>query len=244
MQAVGKLRYWRIYGILPLLLLVGLYIDGVSFSAHVAWSQWITNALVLAAYVWIYMHVSKQVQRLMVYGLIVATGGEVVFSLLLGMYTYRLDNVPIYIPFGHAVVYASIYYIVREPLIRHNHQSVERWLYIAMILYSVGWLLWANDLFGFVGSIVILWLFRKRPHIRLFFLVMFFAVALLEILGTQFGCWVWPSVWFDIFTWMPSANPPSGISVFYFGFDAGCLWIYKHIRSKSWMRMKRLRSRS
>ena len=235
------MRYWAIYGILPFLLLVGLYVDGAEVSSEAAWSQWITNGLVIAAFLWIYLHATRQVQRLMVYGLLVATGGEMVFSLLLGMYTYRLDNVPLYIPFGHAVVYASVYYFVREPWIRRYQESVERGLYVAMILYALAWLIFANDVLGFMGTMLIVWVFRKRPQIRLFFLVMFFAVALLEILGTGFGCWVWPPIWFDLIPWVPSANPPSGISVFYFAFDAGCLWIYKHVRPESWNRVKRMR---
>jgi hypothetical protein len=221
--------------------LIGLYADGLAVAEHLAHNQWITNGLVIATFVWMYLNVSKQVQRLMVFGLLVAAGGEAVFSLLLGMYTYRLDNVPLYIPFGHSVVYASVYYFVREPLIRHHREGVERGLYVAMILYAFGWLIFADDVLGFAGTMLIVWLFRKRPKIRLFFLVMFFAVALLEVLGTSFGCWVWPPIWFDLIPWVPSANPPSGISVFYFAFDAGCLWIYKHVRPQSWRRMKRMR---
>jgi hypothetical protein len=174
----------------------------------------------------------------MLYGLVVALAGEVFFSLILEMYRYRLGNVPVYVPFGHALIYASVYYFVREPVVFRHRQRIIALLYPLMILYSTLWLLLAHDVLGFVCMLTVLLLLRRWPESRLFFLLMFFMIVYLELMGTAYGCWHWPPVWFGHFDWVPSANPPSGISVFYFGFDAGCLWLYKHLNRGQWCRMR------
>jgi hypothetical protein len=70
---------------------------------------------------------------------------------------------------------------------------------------------------------------------------MYLAVAYLKIIGTSYECWKWPSTAFNYFTFLPSANPPTGISFFYFGLDLGCLWLYKKRHKIAWSRMKNVR---
>lgn len=181
-------------------------------------------------------------QHAELFGLIVALVGEVLFALVFGMYTYKLENLPLYVPFGHSLLYASVYYIVKEPLVKKYQELIIKYLYFSMILYSTLWLVFANDTFGFICMLVILFLFKRYPKTKLFFLFMFFVIVYLELLGTYYGCWHWPDIWFDKVSFISSANPPSGISVFYFGFDVGCLWLYKHYDKTRWQRMKKLRS--
>jgi hypothetical protein len=217
-------------------------LDSQSFTQTYQEAQWITNILVIITFIAIYRKVSKQVKQLMFFGLIVAIGGEVLFSLVLGMYTYRLENLPLYVPFGHAIIYASIYYLLKEPLIQKYQNKIIKTLYILMIIYSTTWLILGDDMFGFICMLIILWLFKRRPSTKLFFLLMFFTIVYLELLGTYYQCWYWPNIWFDQFSWISSANPPSGISVFYFAFDAGCLWFYKRFNPLKWQRFKRLKA--
>jgi len=243
MQANYSLfRHANFYLLLLVTLFFGLYLDSVELSQKLPWSQWLANVLVFSVFVYIYVNVSKKLKKLMLYGLIVAFGGEVLFSLVLGMYTYRLDNLPIYVPFGHVIIYAVVYYFVKEPLVQKHKDKIVSTLYWSMILYATAWLVFANDLFGFLCMLVILWVFKRRPNAKLFFLVMFFVIVYLELIGTYFQCWVWPEIWFNQFSWVTSANPPSGIAVFYFAFDAGCLWFYKKFNSATWNRYKTVKS--
>lgn len=235
------MRYARIYLTVLATLLAGLFIDGTTVAKLTPYGQWITNAIVLAVFIWVYSQISHKLKKLVLYGLVIALGGELVFSLGLGMYTYRLHNLPIYVPIGHTLIYTAVYYLVKEPRIKAMQPTLTPMLYWAMILYSTAWLVFASDLFGFACTLLILWVFKKRPHIKPFFLAMFFAVVLLELLGTYFQCWAWPEIWFGKLSWIPSANPPAGIAVFYFGFDAGCLWFYKKLNPKIWDRFVRLR---
>ena len=231
------MKYLHIHALFFPVLWLGLYLDSQLIS-----EQYITNILVLITFLWIYKQVSKVVKQLMLYGLIVALGGELLFSLVFGMYTYRLENLPLYVPLGHSIIYATVYYFVKEPLIQKYQNQIIKSLYIAIILYSTAWLIFASDVFGFLCMLIILWIFRRRPNTKLFFLIMFFAIVYLELVGTYYGCWYWPEIWFNKVSFVPSANPPSAISVFYFGFDAGCLWFYKKFNPKKWQRFKRIRN--
>jgi len=169
---------------------------------------------------------------------VISYGGEVVFALGLGMYTYRLENVPLYVPFGHALVYAAVYYMTKERWVRKHQKRIISTLYPIIIIYATLWLIFANDVFGFVCMLVILVLFHRRPETKIFFSLMFFMVVYLELVGTYYQCWHWPSIWFGELSWVPSANPPSGIGVVYFAFDAGCLLCYKYLNLTSWRRFR------
>jgi len=232
------MKYLHIHSLFIPILWLSFYFDGTQFAQSFEHSQWITNFLVFSTFLWIYTQVSKLIKELMIYGLIVALGGEILFSLIFGMYTYRLENLPLYVPFGHTIVYATVYYFVKEPIIQKYQKQIIKILYITIIFYSTAWLIFASDIFGFLCMLVILWIFKRRPNTKLFFLIMFFAIVYLELVGTYYQCWYWPDIWFDKVNWVPSANPPSAISVFYFGFDAGCLWFYKRINPKKWQRFK------
>jgi len=221
------LKYAHLYIPSYLVVWLGLYIDGKRFSSTFEYSQYITDLLVFLAFLWIYFKSSRYIKKVMLWGLIIALCGEFVFAILLNMYSYRLNNLPIYVPFGHTIIYASVFYIAKEPFIQKYRDKIMKILYYLMIIYSTLWLIFANDTFGFLSMLVILWLFKKRPKSRLFFLIMFFTIVYLELLGTHYGCWSWPEIWFNKISLIPSANPPSAISVFYFAFDMGCMLLYK-----------------
>ena len=52
-----------------------------------------------------------------------------------------------------------------------------------------------------------------------------------------------PAHLFVDFEWLPSGNPPSAISVFYFGFDGLCLLAYLVRNPKARARLRRLKQR-
>ena len=161
-----KFKYAHLYLPIFVTLWLGLYLDSINFSKHFTYNQWLTNFLVLINFLWVYKNVTKQIQKLMLYGLIVALGGEVIFSLLLGMYHYRLDNIPLYVPLGHAIIYASVYYITKEPWVQKHQSKIISFLYPIMILYALAWLLFADDVFGFLCTMTIVAIFRWKPQTK------------------------------------------------------------------------------
>lgn len=237
----STLQYKSVYLPVFLVLWLGLFLDSQMMADRLEYSQWLTNGLVLLCFTWVYFKATRKIKKLMLYGVGLAFLGEVVFSIVLGMYEYRLANVPIYVPLGHSLVYAAVFYIHKEKVIQRHKTMITSVLYWGMITYSSLWLIFDQDLLGFLCMLVVVLLLKKKTGNELFFLIMFFMVVYLELLGTYYDCWVWPDTWFSTISFITSSNPPSGISVFYFGFDIGCLWIYKQLNSQKWKRMKSLR---
>lgn len=227
-------------GVAALMVLI-CFLDSRYVSTRFAYSQWLANAIMVAYFVHMYRNASPRLRGLMKYGVVVATIGEVVFSLFVGMYEYRLANVPIYVPPGHSILYGAVYYFVREPAVLRNRRWLSPLLLVLCIGYTAYWLVARNDVYGAVCTGVFLYWIAREPASRLFFLAMFLFVAYLEQVGTRFECWYWHPTLLDRFDWMPSGNPPSGISVFYFGFDVGCLLAYLRRRPDLKARYKRLK---
>jgi len=151
------------------------------------------------------------------------------------MYEYRLHNVPLYVPPGHTLLYAAVYYFVREPWTRRHALAVRRASLAAAAAFSVFWLLSQNDVYGFICFLAFMAIAAVNRDSRTFFPLMFVVVAYLELIGTAIGNWWWWPTLLNHPGWIPSGNPPAGIAVFYFGFDVACLGIYMltHLKTRA-----------
>jgi hypothetical protein len=228
--------------VLVLVAVVG-FLDSLYLAQRFAYGQWLANALLALTFLVLHRSAPPRLKAVMVYGLLVGTLGEVLFSLILRMYEYRLGNVPLYIPLGHSILYAAVFYFVREPFVLRRRALMLPLLWGVGIAYSLFWLFARNDVYGALCSVFFLYLMWKHQSSRMFFAAMFLLVAYLEQVGTGFGAWAWPATLLDRVDFLPSANPPSGISVFYFGFDGACLEILARMRPKLRERYYRLVAR-
>jgi len=149
---------------------------------------------------------------------IVATCAEVLGSIVLGAYTYRLENLPAFVPPGHGLVFlAGLRISQSEPVRRHQRAFLR-----AVIAIVVAWgiaglaLLGRLDVLGAItGSLLVYVLLRGRaPTI---YAGVFLVVGFLEIYGTSIGAWHWAATTPD--TPLPAGNPPSGIAGIYVLFD-------------------------
>ncbi|MBL4606124.1 MAG: hypothetical protein JKY02_10825 [Flavobacteriaceae bacterium] len=233
--------FLKTLGILFLYIFVGLFIDSKYVVETYQESQWIANVLMVVIFSGVLWRASPKIRELMVYAVLIGYVGEYLFSVGLGMYTYRLENVPHYIPMGHALVYISVLYFTKTAFSRRHVKTVEKVFTAIIIVYSTLFLIFKSDVFGFILTVGTLLILRKKPRERLFYLTMYLSIVFLEITGTGYECWKWPSIAYDYFSLLPSANPPSGISFFYFGLDLGCLWLYKKRHKLAWKRMKKQR---
>ena len=223
-------------------LFVGaLYLDSVHLAKQFEYTQIATNILMLLAFYWMYSRSVKRTKELMVYAVILGFLGEYFFSVYLDMYTYRLGNVPLYVPFGHAAVYGRVYAFSKAAVVRKHHKALEQFMYVIISLFALGYLLFFNDVFGFVMTLGVFALLIKRPKDRMFFLTMYIIVAVLEIGGPAYGAWKWPDTAFGVFDFLPSNNAPSGISLFYFLLDIGCFVVYTQRNKMTWKRVKKIR---
>lgn len=232
---------FKTLGLLFLFIAVGLFFDSSYFISFDERGQLYANIAMLTVFFILFYRATKRSKELMVYAVLIGIAGECLFSLGFHMYEYRLENVPLYVPPGHAIIYIVTVYFCREKFVKKYRPSLEKWFAVAMFIYSICFLVFASDVFGFVLTLLILWLLRNKPRERLFYYSMYIVVAVLEIIGTTYKCWFWPDTAFGLFDLLKSANPPSGISFFYFGLDLGSLWLYKQRHKIAWSRMKRLR---
>jgi len=228
-------------GLLFFFLLTGLFLDSYHFVNITEHAQWYANIVMFIVIIIVFTQVTKRCKEQMISAILIAIIGEYLFSIVMGMYTYRLGNVPHYVPPGHALVYISVLYFSKASSIIKHRISLEKFFTIFIFIYASVFLVVKNDVFGFVMTVATLFILKNKPRERLFYLTMYITVAFLEIVGTNYLCWKWPSTAWGVFDFLPSHNPPSGISFFYFLLDLGSLWFYKKRHKLAWERMKNIR---
>ena len=218
-----------------------LFFDSLYFSEHILNSQIPINIGMGIGFLGMYYRATPRLKELMIYAVIIGFAGEYLFSRVLEMYTYRLQNVPLYVPLGHAALYGRIFMFSKASVVRKHHKAIEELFIIGIFLLAAIYLVFFKDVFGFVMTVLVFLILWKKPKERIFFFSMYLLVAILEIGGTAFGAWNWPRIGFGVFDFLPSNNPPSGISLFYFLLDIGCFFCYTQMHKKTWRRAKHIK---
>jgi hypothetical protein len=145
-----------------------------------------------------------------------ATIGEVVGSLIWGVYTYRLHNLPLFVPPAHGLVYLTGLSLALA-LQRHTRVLVAAAAVAAATWGVLGLTVLPRlDVAGAIG-VPLLLLFLWRGRNRTVYAGVFLVVAALELYGTAIGTWRWaPKV---PGLGIPDGNPPSGVASGYVWFD-------------------------
>jgi hypothetical protein len=154
-----------------------------------------------------------------------ATLVEYCFAGWLGVYVYRLHDVPWFVPPGHGLVYLGALAIGRSDAVRRH----GRLLIPATLGVAGAYAVWGLFLSGRTDVLGAFWfgclaLFLLRGKNPLVFVGAFFVVTYLELLGTGLGTWTW-QVRDPIFGLVAMGNPPSGAAGGYGFFDAAALWL-------------------
>ena len=211
---VSKKQLWLAV-LFPIFTIVALGIDSVSFLNAYFDGRQLTNFLAIGYFLLMYYTSGTYLRKLMFVMLFLSYIGELIFCKLIGMYTYRTDHIPLYVPFGHAIVYASGYIFAKTYFAARLDKKLRiifAFSFIAMFLYT-GFFL--NDVFTLMfGAVFFLLLHRKRWENMYYFIAL--CVITIELAGTYFKCWTWEP---KIFGYIPAANPPIGAVFFYAGGD-------------------------
>lgn len=189
---------------------VFFYFDSPEFKNISPYGQWLDDYIMFWTYVWFYCFANARLRNIMILGSIVGLGLEILGSKILGAYTYRLENIPIYIPLGHSIILATVYHINNQTIVSKYAHRLTMTLYpLAFLMCSVSLLLW-DDMGGMILLMIFMLLLvnmkNKLPH-----LISFFFSYYLELFGTQMHAWEWHST----MDWPHMANPPSGIGAAY-----------------------------
>jgi hypothetical protein len=150
---------------------------------------------------------------------------EYTFSGWLGVYVYRLHDVPWFVPPGHGLVYLGALAMGRSELFRRQ----RAWLIPVTLAIAGSYALWGLAFSGRRDVLGAFWfgclaLFLLRGRNPLVFVGAFLVVTYLELLGTRLGTWTW-EVRDPILGIVAMGNPPSGAAGGYGFFDAAALWL-------------------
>ncbi len=200
------------------------------------WQQWLLGALTFTVLYLAALKTPKEYRLQIWTCVVVATGFEIVGSLIWGVYRYRLHNLPLFVPAGHGIVYLFGLMAAQTPIVlKHG----RRFAYVVLGIAST----WAVagltvlpvatgrvDLQGALCLPVFAFFLLRSPRWPLFAAI-FIIVSELEISGTSFGNWYWMPV--APWTHIPSGNPPSVIAGGYCVIDASVLLA---VRAYRWAR--------
>jgi hypothetical protein len=149
-----------------------------------------------------------------------ATVGEVIGSLLWGVYHYRLHNLPLFVPPAHGLVYLCGLALALA-LARHRRILVAGAAAVATTWGVLGLtVLPQRDVAGAIG-VPLLLAFLWRSRYRATYAGVFLVVAALELYGTAIGTWRWAPELPGL--GIPDGNPPSGVAAGYVWFDVMAL---------------------
>jgi hypothetical protein len=150
---------------------------------------------------------------------------EYTFAGWLGVYVYRLHNVPWFVPPGHGLVYLAALAVGRAPIV----VAYRRWAVPATLAAAAGYAAWGLfgsarlDVLGAFWAGCLAW-FLLRGRTPLVFVGAFVVVSYLELVGTGLGTWRW-QLRDPLLGWVAMGNPPSGAAGGYGFFDAAALFL-------------------
>jgi hypothetical protein len=149
-----------------------------------------------------------------------ATVAELTGSILWGVYSYRLHNLPTFIPPAHGLVFMAGLSL-SEALRRHSRALVAVAAAAAALWGVLGvTVLPRLDAAGALG-VPLLLAFLWRSRSRSAYAGVFLVVAVLELYGTAIGTWRWAEELPGL--GIPDGNPPSGVASGYVWFDVMAL---------------------
>jgi hypothetical protein len=201
-------RSWNRHDVVRALAITAIISGGLAFDQLVDfWGQTLTNVGIWAALLFWMRSAPQEDQRALAICVLYATAGEIFLSLVWGLYEYRLSNVPLFVPPGHALLFM---------LGRLLAQRARDWIEWAVPLITAP-LIFALAITG-LGTLdallfVLFLMCLLSGRASKLYSVMFVLSLAMEVYGTRLGNWTWAPVAPHLgFT---TINPPLAAGAFY-----------------------------
>ncbi len=156
----------------------------------------------------------------------VASCFEVLGSIIWGVYSYRLGNLPVFVPPAHGLVYLAGLALSRTRLFVHRPQVLVRLALVGAVVWGIvgaTGVLGRYDVIGAFGVVVFAcFVLSRRNRNPQVLAGVFFVVVALEWYGTALGTWTWAPVVPGLR--LGDGNPPSGAVSGYVIFDLVAFW--------------------
>jgi hypothetical protein len=165
-----------------------------------------------------------------------ATVAELTGSIIWGVYTYRLHNLPTFVPPAHGLVF------IAGLSLSQALRARARALVVVAAAIAATWgvlgltVLPRTDAAGALG-VPLLLAFLLLSRARAAYAGVFLMVAALELYGTAIGTWRWADHLPGL--GIPDGNPPSGVALGYVWFDVMALLLAPRLPA-AWRRLVRL----
>lgn len=195
--------------------ILAVYIDSVYFINRYIDGRLLTNFLTVSYFLLLFQAADSLLRKRMFVMVFLSYIGELLFCKVAGFYAYRTAAIPLYVPFGHAIVYASGYTYAKTNWAISQIDFLKKIFAgaFSILFLSVGFFL--NDIFSVVFGVFFFLLLKRKKWDPLYYFIAL-CVIYIELLGTYFGCWTWAKTTFEI---LPTSNPPMGAVFIYVGGD-------------------------
>jgi hypothetical protein len=152
----------------------------------------------------------------------IATIVELLCSVVWGLYTYRWGNVPLFVPWGHGLIYLFALRAARTPLMVNYDGPIRcvaltcATMWVICGLTVVPFFTGRLDVVGALLWPIFAW-FMRRPS-AMVYAASFLITTELELVGTGFGNWTWSAEVPG--THLSAGNPPAVIAGAYCVLDS------------------------
>ena len=165
---------------------------------------------------------SRLVQAQILIAVAFATVGEYFASPYMGGYTYRLGNVPAFVPPGHGMVYLTAVALGRSMLFTQYRSFFMNFAIISGSIWAAWGVMFAEqkDTLGALMFLLYLVILAKGRS-TMVYLGAYYITSYLEWVGTIVGTWQWAPI--DPVLGLAQGNPPSGVATWYCLVDAVAL---------------------
>lgn len=212
-QRFPHARLWdRASGWVPFHI-AAVIVGGLALDAGFGWpGQYVAVVWTLCVWAWLYQGGGVQERRVLLLCTVISASGEVILSMVWGVYHYQFYNLPLFVPPGHALL-MTLGLIASKKMLRYQagsaFQSIFPWA--AAIYAGFAWWLHFDQFGALLFCVFAICMIFNRA--RTLYATMFVFALAMEIYGTALGNWTWQSntPWLNI----SAANPP---------FSAGALY--------------------
>jgi hypothetical protein len=195
--------------LMVLALAVGLAIDvQVDLPGQV-----LLSAAVWGVLFYVLPHLDRTERQALFACLAIATAGELFLSLVWGLYTYRLGNIPMFVPPGHAMLL-----LLGMKLARNMPTRTADAILTAAAVYALTAAITGFDTFAIPLIAGIAIVSFALPSHRPLYASTFLLALCLELYGTWLGNWAWNRE-VPVLA-LVTTNPPGVASAFYAVLDA------------------------
>lgn len=221
-------RFFALY--FALFTPIFLFLDSIYFARTFFDGRLMVDAIIVICFFIMLNIADTRLRKLMIIFVPLGYVGEVIFSHILDLYDYRLGNIPIYVPFGHAAVYGCGYMLHASKWAEANNELMKKIFFVFFVaVFSIAGLLFF-DVFSIIFGFLFFYRGLRRKNWNTLYYYVAFYVLIVEFAGTYFGVWVWDDL---ALGFIPTANPPVGAVFFYIGADSVLLRIMRYIDKKN-----------